>query len=486
MSKIPEWAKKQRQKGTEIKVIGGKYYLCKATSKWDPKIKRPRKISGDYLGVLTPEGLIPARRKLINIKESVSSKEFGSSWLLYSITGDIKERLESHFPDMWKEIYAISILRTVRPCAFRYIAERYDNSAMSEILPGLSLSSSSITTLLKKLGSRRKSISLFMKDFLFDEHEYLIFDGTDLVSFSKGMNDNQLGYNNKGIFDPKLNLLYAFMGGIDKNSPAYYRKFPGSICDVTAFSSFVSEMGINDTVIIADKGFGSKDNFEDLDKAGLNYIIPLRRNSQEYERSPLMAADKSGFEGVFQYNDRPIWHYSCQDEDNHTVAVFLDSELRLQEEKDYVRRLSAKYQGYTEDGLRAKQLEFGTIVLKTNLSETSEKLFHLYKRRVQIEQMFDDYKNLLDMDSSYLQNDTSMEAWLFINHICLMSCYKVFEMLRSYDLLKKYSVKGVLQEYLSNVRIENITGSWRYEAITKRNRDLIEKMSFNLPENPLP
>ena len=127
-----------------------------------------------------------------------------------------------------------------------------------------------------------------MKDFLFDEHEYLIFDGTGLVSFSKGMNDNQLGYNNKRIYDPKVNLLYAFMGGKDNNAPVYYRKFPGSICDVSAFASIVSEMGIKDTIIIADKGFGSKDNFDDLDEAGLDYIIPLRRNSVEYERSPLI------------------------------------------------------------------------------------------------------------------------------------------------------------------------------------------------------
>ncbi len=485
MSTIPEWAKKQRRKGTEIKAIGGKYYLCEVSSKWNPKLKRSRKISGDYLGALTPDGLIPAKRRLINIKEPVSSKEFGASWLLYSITEDIKEHLTARFPDIWKEIYSICILRTVRPCAFRYIAQRYDSSALSEILPGLTLSSSSITKLLKKLGSRRKSISLFMKDFLCDEYDYLIFDGTGLVSFSKGMNDNQLGYKNKGIHDPKVNLLYAFMGGKDNNAPAYYRKFPGSICDVSAFISIVSEMGINDTVIIADKGFGSKDNFDDLDEAGIDYIIPLRRNSAEYDRSPLMAADKSGFEGAFQFNDRPIWYHSCRDENDHTIAVYLDGELRLQEEKDYMIRLSARYKGYTEEGLRAKQLEFGTIVLKAGLSETPEKIFQLYKRRAQIEQMFDDYKNLLEMDSSYLQNDTSMEAWLFLNHICLMSCYKVFELLRSRDLLKKYSVNGTLQEYLSNVRIENITGSWRYELITKRNRDLLEKMNFVLPENPL-
>ena len=44
MAIVPQWAKDQRQKGTEIKAIGGKYYLCKVSSRWDPRLKRARKI----------------------------------------------------------------------------------------------------------------------------------------------------------------------------------------------------------------------------------------------------------------------------------------------------------------------------------------------------------------------------------------------------------------------------------------------------------
>ena len=46
MATIPQWAKDQRLKGTEIKGIGGKYYLCKVSSQWDPRLKLARKISG--------------------------------------------------------------------------------------------------------------------------------------------------------------------------------------------------------------------------------------------------------------------------------------------------------------------------------------------------------------------------------------------------------------------------------------------------------
>ncbi len=484
MTNIAEWAKEQRQKGTEIKEIRGKYYLCKVSSKWDSKIKRSRKISGEYLGVLTPKGLVPAQRKLVSVNELILSKEFGASWFLNLLTQDIKRGLQIRFPDIWKELYAICILRTVRPCSFRYIAQRYESSVISQSLSGLALSGSSITSLLKNLGQRRQAISLFMKDFLQGEKDYLIFDGTNLVTYSKAISDAQVGYNSKGIYDPQINLLYAFTNTDNRAMPGYYRKFPGSIRDVSAFVSLTSEIGVRDFIVIADKGFGSDANFKELDEAKVKYIIPLRRNNKLYDRSPLMAADKSGFESVFQFNGRPIWAYRQSDEHGHQLVVYLDGELRLKEEKDYLRRMFEGNEGYCEAALRAKQLEFGTIVVKTNLVDCPEKLYCLYKKRGQIEQMFDDYKNLLDLDTSYLGSDVSMEAWLFLNHLGLMACYRVYELLHSTQSLKKYSVGGVLQEYLSSIRIGSITGSWRYEVMTKRNKKLLKQLNLRLPEKP--
>ncbi|ETA80719.1 transposase [Youngiibacter fragilis] len=321
-----------------------------------------------------------------------------------------------------------------------------------------------------------------MKDFLMEEREYLIFYGTGLISLSEKMQDNQTGYDSKGICDPHINLLYAFMGGQNGGMPAYNRKFPGSVRDISVFTSLLSEMNVSDTVVIADKGFGSSSNFNDLDKSGLNYIVPLGRTNQMYDRTPLQSADRSGFDGAFQFSDRPIWHYSQNDGKGHVLSVFLDGVLRLKEEQDYMRRLFERHEGCSEEGLRARQLEFGTIVLKTSLTEPAEKIYQLYKKRMHIEQFFDDYKNLMDFDSSYLRSDAAMEAWLFLNHLSIMMCYRVYDLLRTTDSLKEYSMNGVLQEYLSGIRIEKITGNWRYEVMTKGNRNLLKQIGGTLPE----
>jgi len=381
MATIPDWAKELRQKGTEIKLINGKYYLFKVSSKWDPQKKRARKISGKYLGILTPKGLVPAQHRRIRINEPLVSKEFGASWFLASLTNDIRENLEKHFSDLWKELYTVSLLRVIRPCSFRYIAEHYEHSVLSEYYPGLALSSASISLLLKTLGNRRGSISAFMKEFLMDANEYLIFDGTGIVSFSKGIEDCHSGYNNEHCYNPQINLLYAFYVGSVEGMPAYYRKFPGNVREVSAFGAVVAEMGIHDIVVIADKGFGSEANFADMDNVGLRYIVPLRRNSLSYDRTRLNSVDKSGFDGVFEFGGRPIWYYETHEDTHHRILVYLDGELRLKEEKDYLRRLLSHHEGYTEEALRAKQCEFGILVLKTTLEDPPERIYELYKER---------------------------------------------------------------------------------------------------------
>jgi len=209
--------------------------------------------------------LIPVQHRRLLIDASLCSKEFGASWLLSLLTKHIQKQLEIRFPDVWKELYTVSLLRTFHPCSFRYIAERYEHYILSEYYPGLALSSASLSALLKKVGTRRDAIVAFMKDFFFDEREYLIFDG--IVSFSKAMDDTQRGYNNQKVYDPQVNLLYAFYGGTPSGMPAYYRKFPGNVRDVSAFGTGIAEMGIHDIVVIADKGFGSSTNFTGLDSS---------------------------------------------------------------------------------------------------------------------------------------------------------------------------------------------------------------------------
>ena len=49
--------------------------------------------------------------------------------------------------------------------------------------------------------------------------------------------------------------------------------------------------------------------------------------------------------------------------------------------KRTISRLLSHHEGYTEEALRAKQCEFGILVLKTSLEDSLERIYELYKER---------------------------------------------------------------------------------------------------------
>ena len=103
MAEKPEWvASFDRPRGTEIKHIRGNWYLYERSWRYDPKIKRSRKVSGRCLGKITPDGLVPsvsrAERAGTARAPSVSDVvEVGASALAWSLTADVRERLARLF-----------------------------------------------------------------------------------------------------------------------------------------------------------------------------------------------------------------------------------------------------------------------------------------------------------------------------------------------------------------------------------------------------
>ena len=66
--KYPEWVQKQRKKGTTVKEKGGRYYLYKRTSRRVPGKKYPQPVD-TYIGVITPEGVIEANRRIVTVTD---------------------------------------------------------------------------------------------------------------------------------------------------------------------------------------------------------------------------------------------------------------------------------------------------------------------------------------------------------------------------------------------------------------------------------
>ena len=472
----PEWVEKYRQKGTNISCIRGKYYLYACTSKYDPEKKRAKKVTGKYLGRITEEGLIPPKKKQVDIPEKeISIKEYGASKAISVLGSDIYTMLKKHFPKEADRLFALSAIRLIEKCPFKRASEAYNSSYLSELHGKLSLSSASLSNFLKEFGQNRTAIIEFLKEFIGTD-EYVLFDGTNIISNSTNMAINRLGYNSHRQFDPQINLMLAFSA--KQHMPGYYRVIPGNVRDVIAFKQSVMESGLKNMTVIADKGFGSESNFQMLEENDLKYIVPLRRNNGMIDRTKLKSGDRSTFDGHFIFKERVIWYYSYK-KDNRTIVIYLDSDLRNEEEKDYALRIQKQLEGYSDEGLIDKQYDFGTIAFCTNIDETPEKLYSLYKTRGEVEQSFDFLKNLLEQDKIYLRSQYSLEAWAFLNHISLMLVYKIYNVLHENGLTKKYSVADFI-DYLKYIRKAKINNVWFTGEITSASQTLLDKLSIDI------
>ncbi len=485
MSKAPPEIARHRLPGTEIKCIRGHYYLQRVTSKWDPKAKKTRKITLGYLGRVTPEGLVPRKTRRVPADAKPYSKEFGATWAVRELTPDILKAFEKHFPEDAAWLYATALIRCVRHCAMRYTEHFYKVSHLSESMPGLHLSSSNLSNLMTSLGYRRRQMVAFMREFVPSKDSFLIFDGTAIVCSARDIAEAQRGYNSHGCHDPQVNLLYAVALREQRLMPVFYKRYPGSIRDVSAFASFRQEMGVKAVVAVCDKGFAKKSDQEAMEAAGIDYLMPLRRNNRECPRTPLEQPGLTGFQGRFLHNGRIVWHWEqpAEKDAKHRCILYLDESLRHQE----LSNLRGADIGSETPGQLRKvaksQLLCGTICLKTSLKECdAQTVYQTYKMREEIEQLFDTYKAEEDFNTTGMHSAETQEAAFFLNHLSVMMAYRVYERLRQNGALKDFAAVKTPETYLWDVRATNAGDGWQLEPVPKAARKAFKALGLTPPK----
>lgn len=118
MADYPDWVKQFRQKGTAVKKVGNSYYLYRHSSKRVPGKKYPQ-ATDEYIGVITPEGVITKNRKKRSM-EAIDVYEYGFSKTLWQLC-----------PEQWKkplkkdwETVLLSIIERHSPNSYLLRQER--------------------------------------------------------------------------------------------------------------------------------------------------------------------------------------------------------------------------------------------------------------------------------------------------------------------------------------------------------------------------
>jgi transposase len=491
----PTWVLEYRTKGKEVKKISGNYYLYEVSSFYDKERKKTLKKSGKFLGRITESGFIAkGERSLEAVPRRVCVKEEGASLLLLGLLKEEISLLQVHLPSHWESIIVCSIFRLLHQSAFKQMQWHYESSYLSELYNNLPLSGKQISTWLRAVGENREALVNVMKGLQGGE-DCIIVDNTHITTLSRKNLSAQVGYNSQRQFDTQVNLLYLFCQ--DKQMPIFYRCIQGSVREVRSLQLTMEESGLKSAILVADKGFYSENNVTILDKENWQYVLPLRRNSHLTDYELLKTGNKKDFDGFFLFEKRAIWYKVYENEDKNVhkrTILFLDESLKVCETEDYLRRISQEKEGYSLESFHEKQIQFGTISVLTNTTQTqiqvekgkadliltqkmtAQKVFEYLKSRNDIEQLNDTYKNVLQADKTYMQSEPAMEAWHFINFLAIRAYYRLFAILNNIELSAKFSPSDVLLLLQCKKKVK-INQKWVEAEIPKKAQAIIDKIA---------
>ncbi len=473
----PAWALRHKAKGTELRNIKGRYYLYSVTSKYDPALKRSRKVTGKILGTITEnEGFIESEKRQLQRPQravidldTICVRERGFTGFTEGYSTDIIEKLKLFFPDEWKWIVYMAYCRLVHHSPIKNMPFHIAKSMLVEGNT-FTLNDKTFSAALRRIGTQRSKATDYLKSFIKPD-DHVMVDMTNIFSASDKMRYAKEGYNSNMIFDKQFNLMYIYSAKLVQ--PVFYRLYAGNIREVTAFKMCLKESGLSEAVVIADKGFYSLANVQMLHSDGIKFIMPLKRDSALIDYDLIQNTRQS-----FKYNDRYIW-YAAWEENGMQVVGFRDDKLKVQEEKDYLDRIVTKPEKYDEEGFYRRKHAFGTMTIVTNTAHPPDQIYTTYKSRNTVEVMFDGLKNILAADSSYMQNEDGLQGWMFVNHVALQWYYIIYKMLHKANQLSRYSVSDFIK-HLYEIKTVRINDQWIPEPQIKATITMLAKLNISI------
>jgi len=464
-----EWLKEQRLKGTkclEIKVSNGNHYVYRSTSRYDPDTKGAKKVS-EYLGSLDQEnGFTPKEKDARKREHAVSILETGTVRLLDACAGDLFNVLERRFPDNYDQLYALALMRCMNPTPLKRASsywERFDD--IRGMRPAMS--PKSLSQMLEDVGSDRYAQDLVFGDIGTDCRE-LALDLSEFFSAGGSMSFAEEGYNADHDDSPQINIVMVCTQ--DSGIPVMVRMIPGSIRDMKAMCATVKEMMRKDVVIVADRGFFSKENVAVLEENGIDFLMPVKRDSLLYEM-----VDVNGYD-FFDYHGRLI-KFGKMRYNGLWLYRFRDEAMRLGEE--HTAFMKYREGKLTRDELEKKEERMGQMLLVSNMDMPGEDSYLTYKRRDSVEKRFRTFKTTLDADACWLRDSISAFGHIFVTFLSIYIIAKLEDAVRKAELLSKYSVEDVMIEYSKAYAVVKETGIIDYE-IPKKLEDLDRKLGLNI------
>lgn len=491
----------------------GAAYVYSVESYWDKEKKAPRTKQvclgrlNEETGEVTPSK--PRTKKnepktsLEPIVSRVRAKVFGSYLLLQKLANEtgLTRLLKQCMPNNYQELLSLAFFVAQKGVAL----SRCESWSENHRHPADKfLASQRVSELLKQVPEDRRQLflSVWMECLL--ESEYLCYDITSISSYAVGNEYVRRGYNRDGDNLSQINL--AMLYGQKSGLPAYYRRLPGNITDVSTLETTIDLLefsGQEKLCFVLDRGFYSEDNISTLLEKRYSFALMTPTNRVWVKKIIDKYADnissperyimtKSG-EALYAIshphrvnNKRCFAHIyynatrAAEDFDALTKKLILckkelENDAPISKNRDFYDRFFIVKRtpkrglsvSYNEPEIQKYRNQYaGYFCILTNMKTDSQELVDIYRRKDVVENSFDDLKNSLDMKRLRVHSSAAMDTRLFIQFLALILLSKMRSILKTDKELWQKSPREIMEAMESIVEVQ-VLGSTANRLFTE-------------------
>ncbi len=475
--------REQGRRGISVENRGGVHQLRWQTTEWDRDRKKRVKRT-NYIGSLEYPGHIvlakgldvgnldPRAREAFGLDVGrtgppvlCDQRVRGPMMLIHSVCGNTLAKLRDAFgnalaDDLW--MLAMARLfgqgRLVR-------AGRWYSTMENVLCLNYDRDPEALSEVLRRTGMSSLAQANFFES-LAEPGMRMAADMTVVFSRSKGAFLIKRGYNRFKLTSGQFNIV--LICSIGDCLPIAMKTVAGNVKE-GSLEGMLKEFDIGDDVIVVmDRGYDIDELREVFDDSGRYFVIPVTRDSVLY-------GTVHAEEGAFVYKGQSI-RFGKGDGFGFNAFRYENMELRNNEVRSAIEDAGGILMGPLPE-------EAGNLILVTNLNETAESIYRIFKTRCSVENVFDTGKTLLGMDSSYMHDSYHIQGFNFVSFLSLRIRTEIDNLMTSVGLDPKLTVEDVLFIF-SNSTVSKTSDGEILEYVPADLRNLDRKLGLELyPKN---
>ena len=463
--------------------------------KYGPK-GNPQPINGSVVGHIVDFKYVPLIAKSSESLEAIVGAKiglsYGASALVYSIA---KEEIIPLILATYPINIAGTMIGTILTLASKpgtslnRVSTIYRQSALSVFVPGVAISSNSISSMYEYIGKDLDKQNQIIDHFKSKISEFTpcALDGTlvDNESIINTFSNHSYKGEQNGYSEQKSVLM---LFNLKEKEPVCSNVYPGNLSDKCVFKNFIEVNNIKQGLIVADKSF-EPSIFREIrcNNPELHYLVPIKRNSKR-----IIDNNLGNFIGEFDYNDRQILYsktsYKDGDKDVY-LYHYLDTTRAHIETLSFLENSRKKGKFDAELYQKSKD-KFGTITLESDLDLDTIQAYELSCGRWPIEVFFRGRKNDLLFNITNVQNNFSVRGQNLIELFVAIIYSRIIKIMEETGLNKKISFKNMMDDLRFVIRLfpENYSQEIPFSndpywvVTTKKAFELLETLSLSKPQ----